>query len=92
MDKLKAPLSIPQKMIFVFKVCIKTLCHLCKIVPIKNKKRLMKSLWFIFNAYRADFLIDQLLKNSKSFSAKTEKKNIVLKKNGLFASKCTYSD
>ena len=46
----------------------------------------------MFNAYRVDFLTDQLLKKSKFFIAKMKKKKIRFEKIDLFASQCTYSD
>lgn len=46
-----------------------------------EKNRLKKSLWFMFHAYRADFLTDQLLKKSKFFIAKMKKKNFRFEKN-----------
>ena len=67
----------------LIKVCAKTLCRYCKIVPVNDRKknRLKKSLWFMFHAYRADFLTDQLLKKSKFFIAKMKKKKFRFEKN-----------
>ena len=52
---------------------------LCQLMMEKN--RLKKSLWFMVNAYRADFLTDQLLKKSKFFIAKMKKKKFRFEKN-----------
>ena len=43
------------------KVCAKTLCRYCKILPVMiEENRLKKSLWFMFYAYQAEFLNEQL--------------------------------
>ena len=77
-------------MAFYTKVCAKTLCRYCKIVPVNDRKKI--SLLYVSHIRSGFFDRLTLKKIEVLHSENEEEKNFALKKIDLFASQCTYSD
>ena len=78
----------------ITKVCAKTLCRYCKIVPVNDRKKIVwRNLFGLcFTHTERIFWLINSWKNRSSSSRKWRRKIFVLKKIDLFASQCTFSD